>query len=375
MFKFFIMTPEELTINALISLGAILFIGFIGNYIFNKTQIPSIIWLLIFGLFAGVIFNIQSINESLLQQFSGIFGAIAIIIILFDGGINTDLYQLFRGAPRGLLMTVTGFCLSLIVTMLVIVGLSFSNILPIPGDQSVTVGLILGAIVAGTSSPIVIPLASRLKNLQDKTKMVLSIESIITDPLCIVVVLAGVYMITVAGTLDIGLGIRNLVSTFSVGIVVGTILGFVWLPIMHKVRKEQFSYVLTLAVVFIVYSVTASLVGIDAGGGGAGAIACLMFGLVLGNGKKILKMVRYEGEGFEMDEETKQFHSLISFIIRTFFFVYLGIMVSFQRIEFIILGVLILIALLALRYLAVLITTFRGGFEKDDTILFIEGVT
>ena len=88
--------------------------------------------MLLCGLFAGIFFNIQIINESILQQFSGIFGAIAIIIILFDGGINTDLYQLFKGAPRGLLMTVTGFCLSLIVTMLIILGLSLSNIIPIP---------------------------------------------------------------------------------------------------------------------------------------------------------------------------------------------------------------------------------------------------
>jgi cell volume regulation protein A len=353
------MTPEELTINALIALGAILFLGFIGNYIFNKTQIPSIIWLLLFGLFTGVVFNIQSINESLLQQFSGIFGAIAIIIILFDGGINTDLHQLFKGAPRGLLMTVTGFCLSLIVTMLVIVGLSFSNILPIPIEQSFFVGLILGAIVAGTSSPIVIPLATKLKNLQEKTKMVLSIESILTDPLCIVVVLAAVFMITTPNA-NIGDGIKSLVSTFAVGGVVGALIGLLWLPFMHKIRKEQFSYIVTLAVVFLVYSLT------EQWWGGAGALSCLTFGLVLGNGKKILKILKYSKEGYEMDMETKQFHSLFSFVIRTFFFVYLGMMVSFQRIEFILIGIIVLIALLVFRYIAVWITTFKGGFEIDD---------
>ena len=31
-------------------LGLILILGFIGNYIFNRTQIPSIVWLLILGL-------------------------------------------------------------------------------------------------------------------------------------------------------------------------------------------------------------------------------------------------------------------------------------------------------------------------------------
>jgi len=107
-------------------------------------------------------------------------------------------------------------------------------------------------------------------------------------------------------------------------------------------------------------------VGLEEGGEGAGAIACLMFGLVLGNGKKILKMIRYEGKGFEMDEETKQFHALTSFVIRTFFFVYLGMIVSFQNINYILIGIIILLALLGVRYLAIRISTFKGDFEKDD---------
>ena len=354
-------------ISALIILGIIMILGFIGNFIFNRTQIPSIIWLLIFGLVIGYIFNIRGgIDQNLLLIISEFFAAIAIVIILFDGGINADLYQLFRGAPRGLLLTISGFCLSLLATLLIIVGLSASGILPIPLEDSFAVGAVMGAIIGGTSSPIVIPLATRLRNLQDKTKMVLSIESIITDPLAIVVFLAGFYMIVIAKSPDFALGIKNLVSTFSVGIVTGAIMGFIWLPIMHKVRKEEFSYVLTLAVAFLVYSLTTLIIGVDEGGTGAGAIACLLFGLVLGNGKKILKMVRYEGKGFEMDQQTRNFHSLFSFIIRTFFFVYLGMMVSFQNTGFILIGILVLLTILLLRYLAVEITTYKGNFEKDD---------
>ncbi len=356
---------EEIVIPALITFGAIMVLGFIGNYIFNRTQIPSIVWLLLFGLAVGFIFNIQSIDKELLINTSGFFAAIAIVIILFDGGINIDLHQLFRGAPRGLLLTTSGFCLSLLATMMIVIGLSSTGILNIPIEDSVIVGILLGAIVGGTSSPIVIPLASKLKNLQNKTKMVLSIESILTDPLCIVVFLAVVLMIT-SDNATIGDAIKNLTTTFLVGAGMGLILGLVWLPIMHKVRKEQFSYVLTLAVVFLVYSLVTLLIGNESGGQGAGAIACLVFGLVLGNGKKVLKMFDYSGRCFEMDNETKQFHSLTSFIIRTFFFVYLGMMVSFQKTEFIIVGILVLLALLGLRYLAVQISTFKGGFEKDD---------
>jgi len=358
-----------IVISALIILGIIMILGFIGNYIFNKTQIPSIVWLLLFGLIVGAVFKVEALQieyPELLMTISSFFGAIAIVIILFDGGINTDIYQLFKGAPRGLLLSVSGFCLSFLGTILVVVGLSGLGVIGVPFEDSFIVGAVLGAIVGGTSSPIVIPLAYRLKNLQDKTKMVTSIESILTDPLCIVVVFAIYYMIFVVGEINLGLGIGNLVKTFSVGIVLGLTLGFVWLFVMNKTRKEEFSYILTLAVVFLVYSFTALIVGLEEGGEGAGAIACLMFGLVLGNGKKILRMVRYEGKGSEMDKETKQFHALTSFVIRTFFFVYLGIIVSFQNLDYILIGIIILLALLGVRYLAIYISTFKGGFEKDD---------
>ena len=359
----------DIILAAVITLGAIMILGFIGNLIFLRTQIPSIIWLLLFGLIIGFIFNIQqAIPENILLTVSKFFAAIAIVIILFDGGINIDIYQLFKGAPRGLLLSICTFSFSILITTLIVVILSATIFPALPLQNSAIIGIILGAIIGGTSSPIVVPLANRLQNLQNKTRMALSIESLITDPLAIVVVLAVFFMVVGpnAEGIDLGLGAKNVVTTFSVGAVMGLILGLLWLPLIHKIRKQQFSYVATLAIVFLVYSLTAVLVTVEEGGEGAGAIACLIFGLVLGNGKKILKMIEYSGKKFEMDEEAKHSHALISFIIRTFFFVFLGMMVSFQRLEFIGIGILILILLLAVRYLAIRISTHRGGFEKDD---------
>lgn len=352
-------------IPGLITLALIMILGFLGHYIFNKTQIPSIIWLLFFGVVLGAIFNVRSIIEpSYLMVITQFIASIAIVIILFDGGINTDLHQLFKGAPRGLLMSLTAFCLTLLATMGGIVVLSATVFPSIPFENSVLIGLILGAIVGGTSSPIVIPLVSRLENLEEKTQMVLSIESIITDPMCIVVVLAAIYMLNSAGGIDIALGIRNLIITFSIGGVMGLVSGLIWLPVMCKIQKDRFSYVVTLGVAFLVYAGTALIP--ELGGQGSGAIAVLVFGLVLGNGKQVMKMIDYSGRKSEMNTETKEMHALISFLIRTVFFVYLGLMVSFRTTQFIIIGILILILLILVRYLAVYLSTLKGGFETDD---------
>lgn len=198
-------------IPTLITLGAIMVLGFIGNYIFNKTQIPSIIWLLLFGLIVGAIintYNVEVLTPESLGSISPLVGAIAIVVILFDGGINTDIHKLFRGAPRGLMLTLSSFFLSFIGTMFLVVFLDAIGAINITGDSFV-IGAVLGAIVGGTSSPIVIPLAYRLKNLQEKTKIVSSIESILTDPLCIVIVFAIAYMVFVVQEINIGLGIGN----------------------------------------------------------------------------------------------------------------------------------------------------------------------
>ena len=84
---------------------------------------------------------------------------------------------MFKDAPRGLLLTITSFSFSFIATLLIIVGLEFAGVIDLNGHGYI-IGAVLGAIIGGTSSPIVIPLVNRLKNIHDNTKMVSSIESI-----------------------------------------------------------------------------------------------------------------------------------------------------------------------------------------------------
>ena len=59
---------------------------------------------------------------------------------------------------------------------------------------------------------------------------------------------------------------------------------------------------------------------------------------------------------FQFNKESRKYHALITFIIRTFFFVYLGVLVSFANVGFIVLGVLLGVALFLVRPLAVLVS-------------------
>jgi len=57
----------------------------------------------------------------------------------------------------------------------------------------------------------------------------------------------------------------------------------------------------------------------------------------------------------------KKFHSQMSFLIKTFFFVYLGLMLTFDEPSLIVVGVVISFALLFVRYIVVLLSSIGSS--------------
>ncbi|MBR9707136.1 MAG: peptidase, partial [Candidatus Diapherotrites archaeon] len=323
-----------------ILMGVIMIIGFLGEVIFKRTGVPNVIWLLLLGLAMGPIFHL--VDPTLFLQLSELFAAIAIIIILYDGGLNLDVYKVLRGAPRGLFLALLSFTVSVLVVAGIAMFLGFDPI----------IGVLLGAIVGGSSSPIVIPLVAGIKGISEDTKTVLSIESAATDALCVVVVIALIQGIV----LGIGLleAIQNIASAFSIGAVLGVIVGVGWVHVLKYLKKMDYSYIVTIALLFLLYASTEAL-------GGSGAIAMLLFGITVGNGKAIYSMLRYK-HPFELDDRTKDFNSLIAFFVRTFFFVYMGLLVTLTDVHAILIGVVAVIAIALIRPGAVQIAIY--GEEK-----------
>ncbi|MBN1160184.1 MAG: cation:proton antiporter [Candidatus Diapherotrites archaeon] len=332
----------------LVLIGAVMLLGFFGEYIFKRTAIPNVIWLLFFGLALGPLFNV--VDPSLFMQVSEMFAAVAIIIILFDGGLNMNLYKVIREAPRGTLLALCAFLMSLLVTAVVVVA----------SGESVLNGVLLGAIVGGVSSPIVIPLVARIPGVGDDTKIVLSIESAVTDVLCIVVTIAIIQtVITGMAPFDAA---KSVAGAFSIGAMLGLVVGLAWLPALRHLIREQYAYVVTFSMLFLIYACAEAL-------GGSGAFACLMFGLVLGNGKAISTMLKYQKVEFGLDETTKNFHSLVTFFIRTFFFVYMGILVTIGEFYYLLMGIVISAGILALRPLAAKVASY--GKQLDIKVMTV----
>jgi cell volume regulation protein A len=110
---------------------------------------------------------------------------------------------------------------------------------------------------------------------------------------------------------------------------------------------------------------------------GSGAMAALIFGFVLSNSREITRIFKMKTE-FVIDDKIRQFHSEITFFIRTFFFVYLGLMFTFPEVYdtsfwiFISVSLLIFLVILVSRYGIVnTLVLIRPEHKKDKNIIWV----
>ncbi|MFQ5909657.1 MAG: cation:proton antiporter [Thermoplasmata archaeon] len=299
-----------------VAIGAIIFVGFFARLIFEKTKIPDILFLVVLGLFLGPfllnVFQVELVPKHVLDLVTPAFAALALAMILFDGGLNLSFELVVRKLKVSLIHTVTAFVLTVLTISLVA-----HFVLGYP----VTVGLLLGSILGGLSGAIAVTTV-RIMRLDEDTKTILTLESVLTDVLCIVVSLA--IMEYLKGGSDSGaeVALGSLATAFSIAIVVGVFFGIIWLIILTRLYGKPFSYMITLAALLVLYGGVEFVKG-------SGAMAALVFGIVIGNKEEFGSFFRIKTK-FHLDEKIIQFNSELSFLMRTFFFVLLGLSFSFS---------------------------------------------
>jgi cell volume regulation protein A len=330
--------------------GLIIFLGFLGEEFFKRTSIPDPILLLLFGVLLGPALNFFSRDQ--LISITPYFAALALIAILFDGGLNMNIREAIKNSPRALLLGFSGWILNVLVTALlckVLLGWRLLN------------GLLLGSIIGGSSSIIVIALARKL-GVSGKTETVLSLESILTDVLCVLGAFVAIDVI-VSGEVNLQAALGSVATAFGVGILVGSLIGIVWLNILERIKGKPNTYMLTLGILLLTFVVARNL-------GGTGAISALFLGLVIGNAPQVAKLLKFR-TSVSIDESVRGFHSQISFLIRSFFFVFTGLLFSFSLLGTVLFGLLLSFLFLGLRFFAVKLSFFKSSFKGSENLVTI----
>ncbi len=345
-----------------LAIAALIFLGFIGNLIFTKLRFNDTLILILIGVLVGPVWGVVPVDA--FTAVSTIVGPLALILILFDGGLALKFRDLTSSASQAGVMAVTGF----LVTTLV-VGSTVHYLLDVPWTSA----FILGSILGGTSAIVVLPSLAHMKTERRSTGPILGLESALTDVLVVVVSFTLISIVTL-GQGDLASSItRTLVITFAMSSLIGIAAGFLWLWLVPHVREKPFGYMMTIGVMFALYvTVEWLLKGTSQGGG---PLAVLAFGIILGNasglGKKMMARV-----GDEFGHGMKRFQGEIAFLVRTFFFVFLGVLVDpalLGDLTVWLIGLLLFVGMMWARYLAVSAATGGLGMKGDDWILLVMG--
>ncbi len=326
----------------LLAAGVTIFLGVAGESFFKKTGIPDIAFLMILGVIIGPLLGI--IQPEAVVEVVPYFAALALIIIMFDGGLNLDLKSMVKTAHFALLLAILGFAVSMvIVTMLAHYGLGWEWL-----DS-----ILLSSIVGGSSSIIVFGLVRQLR-VSEETKSMLSFESALTDILSTIVAFI-MFDAVLSGYFDIELLGITFGRNIAIGLLLGLGVGIPWMFITTKLANAQHSYMLTLGILFVLYFMAQSF-------GESGALTALVFGLMLGNRRRLSRYLRIKLPEISTDDTM---HNQLTFLVRSFFFVFVGLLASFGRIEYIVFGIVSAI-LIYIGRLIVTKTTLTNRFSTLD---------
>jgi len=301
----------------LLAAGVTIFLGVAGEAFFKKTGIPDIAFLMVLGVIIGPVLGI--IQTDTVLEILPYFAALALIIIMFDGGLNLDIKQIMKTAHFALVLAVLGFILSMvIVTMLAHYGLGWDWL-----DS-----ILLSSIVGGSSSIIVFSLVRQI-HVSEETKSMLSFESALTDILSTIVAFI-MFEAVLSGHFDLDLLGVTFGNAVAVGLLLGLGVGIPWMYVTTKLSNAQHSYMLTLGILFVLFFLARSF-------GESGALTALVFGLMLGNRYRLSRYLKFKLPDISTDDTM---HNQLTFLVRSFFFVFVGLLASFGQIEYIIFGII-----------------------------------
>jgi len=334
--------------------GGLIFLAHLFLHIFSRTRVPDVLLLIVVGIILGPASNLVSTESFGLV--GPVFVTVTLIVILFEGGIALKLSALKSALSKAVKLALTSFFLTMIV-----VGVTAHLLLSLEWIPS----LIVGSIAASTSEAIIIPLINQLKT-SEKMHALLSVESSINDVLSVAVTLAliGAYQL---GDINFGIITGDLIASFLVAIVFGFGGAFLWSLILRRIHTMKNAMFTTVAIVFALFGLVETL-------GFSGAIAALAFGITIGNIESI-KLPRLgkplAGEPVGLSETERAFFTEASFLLKTFFFIYLGISLQFSSTGIILIGILITFIAFALRIPAVKIAVGRSVSTKEATLMSV----
>ena len=335
----------------ILTLGTLVFAAHWFAEIFSRKRIPDVLLLMFIGIIIGPLLKI--VDAEKLSTIGSVFGQLTLVILLFESGTELSFKTLADSIKDTVTLTIVNFIFTFVAIGLLgwlVLGMN-------PG-----ISFMLGAALGGSSSAVAIPLVKQI-SIGEKSKTILILESAFSAILCIVVTLA-IFESYKYGEIRVGIIFGQVFSSFLLASFIGVIGSIFWSMVLDKVRTINNSIFTTPAFVFIIYGINELL-------GYSGIISALAFGIGLANMETIhdkwLKKFSDRKPTLLNPTEKTLFSELV-FLMKTFFFVYVGISIKFDSFISLLIGLGISFLLIILRIYVVRISLPYGikGINKKD---------
>jgi cell volume regulation protein A len=314
--------------EGLFIVGLIIVIGLLSQLIFRRFHIPDALLLIAFGAFlsfTGVVDSIRqgSTELSFLITFS-------LIYVVFYGALPIRLKAIFSTMKFAFLDALMNF---IAITAL----LGFVSYLMGFGW---VIGLCIGALFSVLDGSIINGLLGTIK-VSESAKAQIQTESAIID----IIVIVGVLSFLNFASMTAGQIVGSLSSYLFLSLGIGLVAAFAWVFLLRYVGNYSSTPIATMALLVMIYAFAEFVMA-------NGVVAVFTFSIVLGNVSTWSKLLykKQQEDVSVLSSSAKGFFRDISFLVRTFLFVYLGIMVDFSQWGFLLIGLAFLLVALTVLY-------------------------
>ena len=322
------------------------------SYLFDrfarKTKFPAVILLMFTGILFRLLSSAYGFNQlGFLDDLIPVLGTVGLILIVLEGALELKI------SKEKLPLLLKGFIAALVILLLNIAALQwiFSSLF----EMSPQVAVLSAIPLAIISSAVAIPSAG---GLLEKEREFVVYESTFSDILGIMIFNYALRQFEVGEEL---LNSSSLVALLFqiIGVVVISIgITYILFKLLRQI-EHHVKFFLILALLILVYAF-GKLFHLPA------LVTIFIFGIFLSNVKSLLP--RFLKNYLDLDHTEKELHEFhlltaeSTFLVRTFFFLFFGFSIqlsSFNSIQPLIYGVIIILIMLALRYLYFSATTVQ----------------
>ena len=304
--------------NLLLLVGSVLAFSVFVALMATKIGVPSLVAFLILGMALGTeAFGDFAFYDIYLARTIGI---IALVLILFEGGLSTSWRRLRHVAIPAVLLSTIGVVVTAGLTALLVKNLF---------DLSWVESLLFGAVVSSTDAAAVFA-SLRFTKLKVKLARTLEAETGVNDPMAIALTIGLISWLENPDH-SISSFAWLLTGQMGWGLLMGALLGLICIRIFSHLPKSvgSFAPVASLAACALTYGITASV-------GGSGFLAVYLVGLAIGSTPS-----RYR-------QHLVAFHEGIAFLSQVILFIVLGVLIAPEELKSVAIPSLIIAVVLIL---------------------------